>query len=112
MRGLVDIDSITWEPIRLDPLPRHGMLNYSAEEARGRESDTSRKILVDQERVCELEDSERWRDLRSERKSLRIANLTQMQKNFEVRDLEYSDLDIAALKLTLVAAREGTIRGR
>ena len=59
--------------------------------------------------MCELEDSEKWRDSIAERKRLTIPRFGTMKKYFTVKSVEYSNVDISALKITLVAARKGIV---
>jgi len=85
------------------------VFNYRIEALRLAEDDTSKKIFADVARICELEDSEKWRNFLAEKKSDKIPHIDNMKKHFIIKDIEYSNVDIMAFKITLVAARKGLI---
>jgi hypothetical protein len=107
LRGLVDISSVQWLPILVSATPESNMQTYRAEEARNSETDTANKLVADLGRICELEDSERWRDFEAELQSASVFNFHWLETNFIISDVEYSHVDIYALKVTLIADKPG-----
>eukprot|EP01022_Parablepharisma_sp_SALTPOND_P015578 TRINITY_DN2214_c1_g2_i1.p1 TRINITY_DN2214_c1_g2~~TRINITY_DN2214_c1_g2_i1.p1 ORF type:complete len:541 (-),score=50.54 TRINITY_DN2214_c1_g2_i1:2226-3848(-) len=109
LRGVVDVESIEWLPIKLSKTPGTGIWNYNLDKYRLNEKDTTKKVFVDMTRVCELEDSEMWRSLILEKKELAVSHLEDMRKHFMVKNIEYSNVDILAFKLTLIANKRCTV---
>ena len=109
LKGLLDLSSIKWLPLKLIATPKYTIDNYNIDPLRLEEVDTSKKVFADLSRICELEDSEIWRNLIAEGKPKTIPYIKTIEKFFYIQDIEYSDVDILAYKLKLTAAKEGII---
>jgi len=109
LKGVIDINSIEWETLKIKEMPKMTPKEYNSDILREKEADTSRKVFVDLSRMCELEDSENWRDAKAEKIIVKIPHIDTIQKYFKILDIEYSNLDIQAYKITLLAIKSGIL---
>ena len=111
MDGLIDIKSIIWEDVWFENIPKEHMNNYNITNKIANETDTARKLFADFGRICELEDSEiEWFNADYYHREKKIPNLKSLLKNFILKKLEFSEIDITVYKVHLQAKKEGTIK--
>ncbi len=104
----MDIESVHWLPPSSEPTPTETLISYRGKAKREAETDRSTKVFADLSRICELEDSEQdWRDFCCEYQPSNVFPFAEVQKCFDIRQLDYSNVDIYALKMQLVAQRRG-----
>ena len=109
LRGLVDIESITWiNPIFSD-IPSENTMSYKRGKKMQEEEDKSAKIVADLSRVCELEDTQlEWRY--SEYYSFPSNNLKfieDIKPLFTVEKIDFANVDIIAIRGQLTAKKKG-----
>ena len=112
LRGLVDADSINWQPPSLQQSPHVNILNYNRDINLRKVNSWGEKILADLGRVCELEDSQaEWEDYRMIKAKNSFLNVMFNMKNlepfFQFQKVKFSGMDIKAFRMQLLAIRPG-----
>ena len=111
-RGIIDASSINWCPITLSNSPNESVLNYRREKHVFWLKDKSTKLVADLSRICELEDSQQeWRYESYYPLPPKTFNfLTRVEELFDVKAVEYSNVDILAMKFHLLAKKVGDLK--
>ncbi len=88
--------------------PTENILTYRGKAKREAEADRSMKIFADLSRICELEDSEQdWRDFRGEGQPEDVFPFSELRRCFDIRQIDYANVDIYVLKMYLAAKTKG-----
>lgn len=100
LRGLINIESIKWEPLDLGNIP---MNIDNTDKQDFDDPELEKKIIKKQARICELEDSQDWRDFNWEKKDqIKVFNFGQFKHNFLISNISFSDFDIFAFRVNLI----------
>lgn len=108
LRGVVDVDTILWNPIKLSEIYQDDAITYN-KEARLHNSESSvyTKLVADLSRICEEEDAEiDWSDINycSPNERRKLFSLSLLESMFTVNKAMCSGVDVIISKYFLIAS--------